>query len=210
MTVGPIRADPAEARALRQAQDTSRSKLVGVLAAIALIVLSAVGLQLSEPEGKKFQVISGVPGETIKVNNGEVTVTRVRVGTFLIKRNEISARTPGMFVVVTVTAAATGPKDLKLTEAQLLSKQVRYDEYETLGGLIATPGFQISSDTVFEVDPARIDDLTLEMWPRESISGYQEHVRITLDITADNAEQWRAAAEYRGLEVARETTRAIP
>lgn len=205
-----MRADPVEARALPQTQGTSRSKLVGVLAAIALIVLSAVGLQLSEPEGKKFQVISGVPGETIKVNNGEVTVTRVRVGTFLIERDEISDRTPGMFVVVTVTAAATGPKDLKLTEAQLLSKQVRYDEYETLGGLIATPGFQISSDAVFEVDPAQIDDLTLEMWPRESISGYQEHVRITLDITADNAEQWRSAAKDRGIEVARATTRAIP
>jgi hypothetical protein len=210
MTVSPMRAESFEERALRKTQGTSRSKLVGVLAAIALIVLSAIGLRLSEPEGKKFEVISGVPGETIKVNNGEVTVTRVRVGSFLIKRGEISDRTPGMFVVVTVTAAATGLKALKLTEAQLLSKQVRYDEYETLGGLIVTPGFHISSDTVFEVDPAQIDDLTLEMWPRESISGYQEHVRITLDITADNAEQWRAAAEDRGLEVARETTRAIP
>jgi hypothetical protein len=210
MTVGPMRADPVEARALRQAQGPSRTKLVVVLAAIALIVLSAVGLGLSEPEGKKFQVISGVPGETIKVNNGEVTVNRVRVGTSLSKRNEIADRTPGMFVVVTVTAAATGSKDLKLTDAQLLSKQVRYDEYETLGGLIATPGFQISSDTVFEVDPAQIDDLTLEMWPRESISGYQEHVRITLGITADNAEQWRASAKDRGIEVSRATTRAIP
>ena len=205
-----MRAEPVEARALRQAQGTSRSKLVGVFAAIALIVLAAVGLRLSEPEGKKFQVIGGVPGETIKINNGEVTVTQVRVGTFLIKRDEIADRTPGMFVAVTMTAAATGPKDLKLTEAQLLSKLVRYDEYETLGGLIASPGFQISADTVFEVDPAQIDDLTLEMWPRESISGYQEHVRITLDITADNAEQWRAAAKDRGIEVSRETTRAIP
>jgi len=31
-----------------------------------------------------------------------------------------------------------------------------------------------------------------------------------LDITADNAEQWRAGARDSGIEVAQETTRAIP
>ena len=186
-----------------------RSKLVGVLAAIAFVGLAAVGLRLSEPE-EKFQVINGVAGETVKINNGDVTVTRVRVGTFLSEYDQIADRTPGMFVVVTVTGAATGPKDLNLTQARLLSKQVRYDDYKTLGGFVASPGFQISVDEVFEVDPAQIDDLTLEMWPTESISGYQEHVRIKLGISADNAEQWRAAARDRGIEVSRATTRAIP
>jgi hypothetical protein len=99
---------------------------------------------------------------------------------------------------------------LKLTETRLLSNRVRCDSYESLGGLIASPGFQTSVDEVFEVDPAQIDDLTLEMWPSESISGYQEHVRIKLGITANNAEQWRAAAKDRGIEVSQETTRAIP
>jgi hypothetical protein len=187
----------------------ARSKLASVVAAIALIGLAAVGLRLSEPE-EKFQVISGALGETIKINNGEVTVARVRVGTFLSEYDRIEDRTPGMFVTVTVTGAATGPEDLTLTETRLLSKQVRYDGYKSLGGLIASPGFQTSVDEVFEVDPAQIDDLTLEMWPTESISGYQEHVRIKLGITADNAEQWRAAAKGRGIEVSRETTRAIP
>jgi hypothetical protein len=205
----PMRAEPVEARVPRQAQGTSRSKMAGVLAAIALIGLSAVGLRLSEPE-EKFQVIGGRAGETIKINNGEVTVTRVRVGTFLSERDQIADRTPGMFVAVTVTGAATGPKDLKLTKNRLLSKQVRYDSYKSLGGLIVSPGFQTSIDEVFEVDPAQIDDLTLEMWPNESISGYQEHVRIKLGITAENAEQWRAAGKDRGIEVSRGSTRAIP
>jgi hypothetical protein len=115
-----------------------------------------------------------------------------------------------MFVAITVTGAATGPKDLKLTEARLLSKQVRYDSYEILGGVIASPGFQTSVDMVFEVDPAQIRDLTLEMWPNEAISGYQERLRITLGITADNAEHWRAAAQGQVVKVSRPTTRAIP
>ena len=217
MTAGPMRAEPfdklrtapVEPRALRQAQGTSRAKLAGVLTTIALIGLSAVGLRLSEPE-EKFQVISGLPGKSIKINNGEVTVAQVRVGTFLSEYDRIADRTPGMFVVVNVTGAATGPKDLKLTKSRLLSKQVRYDGYQALGGLIASPGFQTSVDEVFEVDPARIDDLTLEMWQSEAITGYQERVRIELGITADDAEQWRAAGKDRGIEISRQTTRAIP
>jgi hypothetical protein len=187
----------------------ARSKLAGVLAAIALIGLSAVGLRLSEPE-ENFQVISGGLGETVEINNGEVTLTQVRVGTFLREYDRIADSTPGMFVAVTVTGAATGPKDVKLTKARLISKQVRYDSYKSLGGLTASPGFETTVDEVFEVDPAQIDDLVLEMWPNESISGYQEHVRITLGITADNAEQWRVAAKDRGIEISREITRAIP
>ena len=39
----------------------ARSKPVGILAAIALVVLSAVGLRLSDPDDN-FQVINGVAG----------------------------------------------------------------------------------------------------------------------------------------------------
>ena len=140
MTLGPMRA-----------QGTSRTKLAGVLAAMALIGLSAVGLRLSEPE--KFQVISGMPGETVKINNGEVSVTQIRVGTFIEEYDQIGDRTPGMFVAVHVTGAATGPKELKLTEARLLSKDVRYESYKIAGGLNISPGFQTSFDTVFEGRP---------------------------------------------------------
>jgi hypothetical protein len=198
MTIGPMRA-----------QGGSHAKLAGVFAAIALIGLSAVGLRLSEPE-EKFEVVSGRPGETIQINNGELTVAQVRVGTYLTEYDRIADRTPGMFVAVNVTGAATGPKSLKLADAQLLSNQVRYDDYKALGGLTVSPGFQTTVDEVFEVDPAQIDDLTLEMWQGEAVTGYQERVRIRLGITAANAEHWRASARDRGITVSRQTTRAIP
>ena len=66
-----------------------------------------------------------------------------------------------MFVAVTVTAAATGPEQLKLGSARLLSRQVHYDSYKIAGGMNASPGFQVSADTLFEVDLAQIDDLAL-------------------------------------------------
>jgi hypothetical protein len=88
-----------------------RTKLVPILAAIALVGLAAAGLRLSEPaEEKNFEVINGVVGHPVKINNGEVTVTQVRVGTALKRFGEIQDRTDGMFVAVSVTGAATGPK----------------------------------------------------------------------------------------------------
>jgi hypothetical protein len=187
----------------------ARSKPVGILAAIALVVLSAVGLRLSDPDDN-FQVINGVAGVGVKINNGEITVSRVTVGTFFIEYGKISDRTPGMFIAVTVSQAATGSKRLETSEARLLGKDVRYDSYQIMDVLTVDPGFETSVDIVFEVDPARIDGLTLEIWPSEFISSYQQRVRIDLGITTANAEQWRTAAKDRGIEMSRGTTKAIP
>jgi hypothetical protein len=187
-----------------------RSKLVPILIAIALVGLSAAGLRLSEPpEGTNFEVISGVFGKPVKVNNGEVTVTQVKVGTALEQYGEVRDRTDGMFVAVSVTGAATGPKKLELQAARLLSGDVRYEGYQLGAGLSANPGFQTSVESVFEVDPAQIDGLTMEMGSNEILHGYQERVRIRLGVTPANAEQWRAA-DQGVLEPATLTTRAIP
>jgi hypothetical protein len=86
-----------------------RSKLVPILA-IALVGLSAAGLRLSEaPEETNFEVINGVFGKPVSVNNGEVTVSQVKVGTALKQFGEIKDRTDGIFVAITMTGAATGP-----------------------------------------------------------------------------------------------------
>jgi hypothetical protein len=186
----------------------SRSKLLDVLLALALVVLSAVGLRLSDPEEKTFQVVNGVIGKPVKINNGDVIVTRVRVGTVVKQYGEIQDSTAGMFVAVSVTGAATGPKPLRL-DAQLLSKQVRYRSY-SFTSVAVNPGFEISTDAIFEVDPAHMDNLTLEMWPGEVLSAYQEHARIKLGITAANADQWVAAARGQELEMVPDARRAIP
>jgi hypothetical protein len=187
-----------------------RSKLVPIAVAVALVGLSAAGLRLSEPpEETNFEVINGVFGKPVKVNNGEVTVSQVKVGTALKQYGEVRDRTDGMFVAVSVTGAVTGPKKLELQAARLLSGDIRYEGYQLGAGLGADPGFQTSVESVFEVDPAQIDGLTLEMGSNEILHGYQERVRIRLGVTPANAEQWRAAAAGV-LEPATPTTRAIP
>jgi hypothetical protein len=83
-----------------------------------------------------------------------------------------------LFVAVTVTGAATGPRQLNLGSAELVSNDVRYKSYR-LSAVTAAPGFKTSTDTLFEVDPARIDGLTLEMWQTKSSraisNGYGSH-----------------------------------
>lgn len=187
----------------------ARSKMLGALAAIALVALSAVGLRVSDTDEKKSEVIDGVIGKPVKVNDGEVTVTQVKVGTILKQYGEIQDSTDGMFVAVSVTGAATGSKRLELNAARLLSGDVRYEGYQLSSGVNSDPGFQTSVDGVFEVDPAQIDDLTLEMGSNEILRGYQQRVRIKLGVTRANAEEWRAVAEGV-IEPATMTTRAIP
>ena len=52
-----------------------------------------------------------------------------------------------------------------------------------------------------EVDPAQIDDLTLEIWHQRVVHAYHQRGRIQLGITADNSEQWRRAAHDRDVEL---------
>ena len=64
------------------------SELAGVLAAIALVAVSAVGLRLSDPRGT-VDMVSGVPGKPVTINDGELSVDRVRVGTVLTQNDEV-------------------------------------------------------------------------------------------------------------------------
>ena len=187
----------------------AQSRWVGVLAAIALVVVSTIGLRLSDPEEQKFEAINGVVGEPAKVNNGAVTVTELRVGTILKQFGRIQDSTDGMFMVIRVIGAATGPRPLELNAARLLSGDLRYEGYQSSSGVHAEPGFETTVDVVFEVAPAYIDDLTLELGSNEVLRGYQQRVRIKLGITPANAEQWRATAGGL-IEPMTDTTRAIP
>jgi hypothetical protein len=140
---------------------------------------------------------------------GFLAISQVKVGTALKQFGEIKDRTDGIFVAITMTGAATGPKPLELAAARLLSGDVRYEGYQLSAGVTAQPGFQTTVDSVFEVDPAQMDDLIVELGSNEVLHGHQQRVRIKLALRPASAEQWRAAA--RGvLEPATSTTRAIP
>ena len=183
-------------------------RVIRLLVAIVLVALAAVGLRLSEDEDN-FKVVRGVLGEAAPISGGTVTASQVRVGTALVEFDEVSARTPGLFVVVRVQIAATGTRLLPTFDARVLSGDRRYQTFNFFGPGKTEPGLAASVDAVFEVDPATIDDLTLELYPVELVSGFTERVQIHLGITHDNADQWRAAGRDQFVEPAERTVRGI-
>jgi hypothetical protein len=177
-----------------------RSRLVALVAAVLCVALAAAALRTAEA-APPYEVVRGTTGHHVAVEDGEISVGDVRVGTQLTRNGTVTDTTPGMFVVVAVTAAATGRDTLRRGDARLLARGDRvYAAYGGNATLVAAPGFEERTDLVFEVDPARIDDLTLELWQAEIIHGYQQRLQVHLGITPGNADQWRAAAPDQAVE----------
>lgn len=174
------------------------SKLVAVVTSLAVITLAAAGYRLSQPED--FAVVRGELGEPTAYADGSVVVDNVRVGTVVLSSIDDPISTPGMFVVVRVSARASGREELTVNHLQLLAQGATYlaaqDE-----SLLPAPGFEESRDVQFEVDPGRLTDLTLEAWgTRGFVEAYAEHVRVPLGVTTDNVEAWRRAAQGRQVD----------
>jgi hypothetical protein len=187
----------------------ARSRLVALLTAIACVALAATAVQVSEAR-PEYDYARGAVGRPVAVEDGEVSVDDVRIGTRLTRSGEVMDTTPGAFVVVAVTVAATGASDLLYSESRLVTRGPRVYDAFTTQSLSAAPGFAARVDYVFEVDPGAIEDLTLELGRLEIINGYQARVQVHLGITRANAGQWREAAAGRSVEIdTNRTTEAL-
>jgi hypothetical protein len=177
----------------------TRSKLVGVLAALTCIALSAAALRASDA-GAGYQAIRSRLGEQTATEHGWIRVENVRVGSALRDGSEIQARTPGLYVVVRVTVASTGARAESFAAFEVATRERTYLAYEATT-LSPSAGFRAGRDVAFEVDPARIDDLTLHARRQEVVSGYSQHVFVHLGITPGNADRWREAGRGRSVDV---------
>ena len=175
----------------------SRAKLTGVVAALACLAFSAVGLKVNEPSA--YGYVDGVRNESVSIERAELTASEVQVGTRLLDRGQIKAETTGMFVSVRATLAVPGNQRVLLNRSQLITQDRTYNAWSSTT-LSADPGFLETADLVFEVDPAQIDDLTLEIWYGGIVHAYYQRARIHLGITAENADQWRQAAANNSVE----------
>lgn len=186
-------------RRTRSRTRVSRDKVVGVVVALACLVFSAVGLRVNEP--RSFEYMTGTRDQSISIDQAELTVGDVQVGTQLLRGNQVAAETNGMFVMIEVTLAVPGRQAVRLDNSQLVTETRTYDNWSGTA-LAAETGFRQREELVFEVDPAQIDDLTLEIWHGGVVTVYHQRARVHLGITADNSEEWRRAAHGRNLELA--------
>ena len=185
-----------------------RSRLLAAIVAVAMIAVSVAGVRLSEA-GADAQLVRGGSGQVLAIRGGTVQVDEVRVGT-AVKNFGRTEPTNGLFVVVRVALAATGPTKLSLMSSKLLAAPDRtYANIGLANGVTAEPGFLTTTELTFEVDPAHLDDLTLTLSPLEIVSGYQQQVQIHLGITLGNAADWRAAGQGQVIAVAPTANRGI-
>ncbi|WP_152365142.1 hypothetical protein [Microlunatus speluncae] len=184
---------PATRRRLRD-QQLQRSKLLAVIVVLACVIVATVGLRVSDP-GDNFRAVTGELGTMLKVDGVELTISDVRVGQLIADDEEIQSRTAGMFVLLRVQVANPDTLDKYiLNHARLLSGKRIYETYG-LTNISAEPGYVARADYLFEVDPEKIDGLTLEIWNQGIVSGYHNRAQIHLGITAGNADKWRDAAK---------------
>lgn len=176
----------------------NRSKLVAVFVALLSVTVATIGVKISEPP--EFESSRGTVGETVDFSGGELTIDKVQVGTQLNDEGEEAVTTKGLFFSVQVTVAAPRDKTIA-SRAKLISGEYEYESYQTINIITAEPGYQTTNEWFFEVDPAHIDDLTLEVWQFEPLSGFQEHAVIDLGISARNADQWREAGDGQVIEM---------
>ena len=190
-----------------------RTGVIGVVLAIVMVTVAAVGLRLSEigvgnDQNRAYEVIRGQLGRPVAIDGGTVEVTKVRVGTAYLESGDPKP-SPGMMVVVTVSTSNAGKVKLQLANLALLTADRSYDGFPTTSGPTVDPGFVQTDDLAFEVDPSQIDDLTLQLYHSEVVTGYVARAQIHLGITPGNADAWRAAAKNQTVEIARTSRRAL-
>ena len=180
----------------------SRARLVSAVLAILLVTVAAVAQRLADP-ASAYEVVRAPLERPTAYGSGQVRVSDVRVGTEVLEGDD---RTPtqGMFVVVNVAVRATG-RDVVTVASSQLRAESGMTYLPAFSGLVkAEPGFETARDLVFEVDPARIDDLTLELWDQGLVYRYYQRTQTPLGITAGNAGAWVEAGRGRSVVAVRD------
>ena len=178
----------------------ARSRVASAILAILLVTVAAVALRLSAVDTDSDLVRVPLDRATA-YQSGQVRVSDVRVGTE-IRLGDDRHTTQGLYVVVDVAERATGRDTVVVGSSRLLTQDgVTYLPAFADAPFSADPGFETVHDLVFEVDPARIDGLTLELWNQSIVYRYYQRTQTPLGITAGNAGAWVAAGKGRSLVV---------
>jgi hypothetical protein len=185
----------------------ARSRVVAAVLAILLVTVAALAERLSDPD-RDFELIRAPLDQTTSYESGRVRVSDVRVGSEIMEGDD-QYQTRGLFVVVNVAVQATGREGVGVGDTQLRAQGVTY--LSALDRAVrAEPGFETSRDLVYEVDPTRVDDLTLELWDQGFVYRYYQRTQTSLGVTPANARQWAEAGAGRSVVVPQdEVTKAL-
>ncbi len=175
----------------------TRARLASVVLAVLLVTVAAIGHRLATTISD-VELVRAPLDRATAYDGGRVVVSDVRVGT-TVRDGDDELTTRGLFVVVNVAVRSAGREKARVASSRLRADGgVTYLPASTLGTSVdAEAGFETARDLVYEVDPARIDDLTLELWDQGIVYRYFQRTQTPLGITAANAQQWLEAGAGR-------------
>jgi hypothetical protein len=178
----------------------ARSRVAAAVLAILLVTVAAIAYRSSDPD-TAYELIRAPLDQVTAYESGQLRVTDVRVGSEIAEGDD-HYRTQGLFVVVDVAVQAVG-RDAVVVADSRLRAQAGATYLPAFDPIVrAEPGFETSRAFVYEVDPARLDDLTLELWDEDFVYRYYQRTQTPLGITSANAGQWAQAGRGRTVAVA--------
>jgi hypothetical protein len=185
-----------------------RARVASAVLAVLLVTVAAIGYRVSDPDSEN-ELIRAPLDQTVGFGSGTVRVSDVRVGT-TVQSGDHVWQTRGVFVVVNVALAARGRDSLLISDTRVLSRSgVTYRTGIGAQVIKADPGFEVSQNYVFEVDPQRMDDLVLEVWDKGVTFRYYQRTQTPLGITRANMAQWAQAGAGRRVVVARDQATTV-
>lgn len=178
-----------------------------VLVGILFVLLGGL-TRLGDPEhvydDPTRTVVRGTIGEALEFNGSTVTVDRVKFARAYLTGDsgEKPVETSGIYVAIEYDTVR-GTKDVPSPTVKLITDgDTVYDAIgETWGGDVdfADPGFGIKGAVVFEVNPADLSGLTLQIRTTPFFNVLSQDVAVDLAIPDEKIAQQlidRAAPEY--------------
>ena len=199
-----LRSPGAEpARPAASAGTRSRLAEVAVVAGLVLAFVAMVALRPNPDAAVRTAAV----GERARYAGGAVQVDAVQLGTkvLLLPSKEVES-SPVMFVAVHATATRSGATTVNV-QPRLVNGSRAYDAQSWGSSLLAPePGFSESTDFVFEVLPADVNDgLHLEFQTRQLLVYYPDVVSVPLRLSPAAA----VAAAHQSVIVTSGTQKAV-
>lgn len=174
-------------------RNTTRDHAYSVLIALVCIILAAGALRATDtiPDHER---VNGSLDEPAELDQVLITMSDLRAGSVLVRdRDNVVARTPGLFLIADVRVEAPGVKG-GFNRSILHSGSGRtYEKHETVSGSFQPEaGFEEIGSIGFEVDPDDLEGMVLEAWAGSIFTAYEEHLYIDLEITPELAAELRA------------------
>lgn len=164
--------------------------LVAVLACLAMI-----GLHTFTGEAPTTDVRAVDVGKPGRLYDSTVTVNSWTIGQVLYTDDVFVGRSGVVYLAVNVTVATQGPRN---NASWKVGGTANGRTFAAEGGdlTVPQPGFRVTHDVVFELDPSDLAGFTVTFLDRAPIFAFDPQVNVNLGITGQRADEAISRSRY--------------